>query len=112
MSQDPMIADAQEPTDAQDAREDGAGTLPLSLLYDVSMPVAIELGRTRLSVREILELGRGSVVQLDRLAGEPVDVLVGERRLAEGEVVVVDDQFAVRITKLVGPPLQAAEAQA
>ena len=73
----------------------------LATLYELTMPVAIELGRTSMSVQEILALGRGSVVQLDRLAGEPIDVFVGDRRFAEGEVVIVGEQFGVRITRIV-----------
>jgi flagellar motor switch protein FliN/FliY len=76
----------------------------LSLVYDLSLPVAIELGRTRMSVQEVLALGRGSVIQLERLAGEPIDVFVGDRRFAEGEVVVVGEQFGVRITRVITPP--------
>ncbi len=72
----------------------------LSTVFDLSVPVAIELGRTRMSVQEVLALGRGSVVQLDRLVGEPIDVFVGDRRFAEGEVVVVGEQFGVRITRI------------
>lgn len=82
----------------------------LSMLYDLSMPVAIELGRTRLSVREILALGRGSVIQLERLAGEPIDVFVGDRRFAEGEVVVVGEQFGVRITRILRAPGEQVQA--
>ena len=63
--------------------------------------MAIELGRTRMSVQDVLALGRGSVIQLDRLAGEPIDVFVGDRRFAEGEVVVVGEQFGVRITRII-----------
>jgi len=74
----------------------------LSMLFDLSMPVAVELGRTRLSVQDILSLGRGSVIQLDRLAGEPIDVFVGDRRFAEGEVIVVGEQFGIRITRIIG----------
>lgn len=83
---------------------DGVSGQPaaLNLLYDLQMPVAIELGRARMSVQDILALGRGSVIQLDRLAGEPVDVFVGDRRFAEGEVVVVGEQFGVRITRILG----------
>lgn len=84
----------------------------LSMLYDLTMPVAIELGRTRMSVREILALGRGSVIQLDRLAGEPIDVFVGDRRFAEGEVVVVGEQFGVRITRILKPTLGDGEVHA
>lgn len=72
----------------------------LSMVYDLTVPVAIELGRTRMSVQDVLALGRGSVIQLDRLAGEPIDVFVGDRRFAEGEVVVVGEQFGVRITRI------------
>ena len=82
----------------------------LSLLYDLTLPVAIELGRTRMSVQDLLALGRGSVIQLDRLAGEPVDVFVGDRRFAEGEVVVVGEQFGVRITRILAPPIKSVEA--
>ena len=72
----------------------------LSMVYDLPIPVAIELGRTHMSVQDVLALGRGSVIQLDRLAGEPIDVFVGDRRFAEGEVVVVGEQFGVRITRI------------
>lgn len=82
----------------------GAG---LAVLYDLPLPVSVELGRTRLPVQEILGLGRGSVVQLDRLAGEPVDLFVGDRKFAQGEVVVLGEQFGVRITRILpaGGPL-------
>jgi flagellar motor switch protein FliN/FliY len=82
-----------------------AGAAPLKALYDLALPVSIELGRTRMMVREILSLGRGSVVELDRLAGEPVDVYVGDRHFAKGEVVVVGEQFGVRITRILAPPV-------
>jgi len=75
----------------------------LSALYDLKLDVGIELGRTRMTVQEVLALGRGSVIQLDRLVGEPVDVYVGDRRFAEGEVVVIGEQFGVRITRITAP---------
>lgn len=78
-----------------------AGEVPLSMLMDLSLPVSIELGRTSMTVQEILRLGRGSVIQLERLAGEPIDVYVGNRRFAEGEVVVLGEYFGVRITRIV-----------
>ncbi|MDH5588463.1 MAG: flagellar motor switch protein FliN [Gemmatimonadota bacterium] len=90
----------------------GGDPSALSLLYDLQMPVAIELGRTRMSVQEILALGRGSVIQLERLAGEPVDVFVGDRRFAEGEVVVVGEQFGIRITRIVRPQGFGSEGSA
>lgn len=84
----------------------------MTAILDLEVPVAIELGRTRMSVHDVLSLGRGSVIQLERLAGEPVDVFVGDRRFAEGEVVVVGEHFGVRITRIVhsGPRLQGSPA--
>jgi flagellar motor switch protein FliN/FliY len=74
----------------------------LNLLLDVVVPVAVELGRTSLTVKDILSTCQGSVIELDRAAGEPVDVLVGGKTIAKGEVVVVGDRFGVRIASLVG----------
>jgi flagellar motor switch protein FliN/FliY len=73
----------------------------IDLLMDVFMKVTVELGRTRMQLRQVLELQQGSVVELDRLAGDAVDVFVNDRLLARGEVIVVDDKFGVRITELV-----------
>ncbi len=74
--------------------------MPLATLYDLALPISIELGRTSMTVQEVLQLGRGSVIELDRLAGEPVDIFVGDRRVAEGEVVVLGENFGVRITRI------------
>jgi flagellar motor switch protein FliN/FliY len=78
-----------------------AGEVPISMLLDLSLPVSIELGRTTMTVQEILRLGRGAVIQLERVAGEPIDIYVGDRRFAEGEVVVLGEHFGVRITRIV-----------
>ena len=88
----------------------GQGEVPLSMLLDLNLPVSIELGRTKMTVQEILRLGRGSVIQLERLAGEPVDIYVGDRRFAEGEVVVIDEHFGIRLTSVVQgfSPIEAA----
>ena len=75
----------------------------IDLLMDVMLKVTVELGRTRMTLRQVLELQQGSVVELDRLAGDAVDVFVNDRLIAKGEVVVVDDKFGVRITELVSP---------
>lgn len=75
----------------------------IELLMDVSMRVTVELGRTRMQLAQILELQHGSVVELDRLAGDPVDVIVNDCMVAHGEVVIVDDKFGVRITEMVSP---------
>ncbi len=73
----------------------------IDLLLDVSMRVTVELGRTRMQLAQILELQHGSVVELDRLAGDPVDIFVNDCMVARGEVVIVDDKFGVRITEMV-----------
>ena len=70
----------------------------LNMLLDIPLQVAVELGRTKRSVKEILELSGGSIIELDKLAGEPVDILVNNRLIAKGEVVVIDENFGVRIT--------------
>jgi len=75
----------------------------IELLIDVYLPISIELGRTKMSIAEILSLGPGSVVELNKLAGEPVDVLVNNKIVAKGEVVVIDEYFGVRITQLMTP---------
>jgi len=71
------------------------------MLMDIPLRVTVELGRTKQSIKEILELGAGSIIELDKLAGEPVDILVNEKLVAEGEVVVIDENFGVRVTDIV-----------
>lgn len=80
----------------------GASGSPASLdtLLDMSLPVSIEFGRTSMTVQEVLALGTGSVIQLERMVGEPIDIFVSDRKLAEGEVVVIGEHFAVRITRI------------
>src|SRR5512133_1850673 len=75
----------------------------LEMLMDVPLKISVELGRSQMTLRQTLELVQGSVIELDRLAGDPVDIFVNDRIFARGEVVVVDDKFAVRITELVDP---------
>ena len=73
----------------------------LDLLMNVSLGVSAELGRCSMRVSDVLKLGKGSIVELDRAAGGPIDVLVNDRLVARGEVVAVDDRFGVRITEVV-----------
>jgi len=73
----------------------------LDLLMNVSLAVSAELGRCTMRVSDVLKLGKGSIVELDRLAGGPVDVLVNNRLVARGEVVAVDDRFGIRVTEVV-----------
>ena len=72
----------------------------IGLLMDVSLPLSVRLGTARMTVRDILAIGPGSVIELDRAAGEPVDLFVNEKLIARGEVVVIDDNFGIRIVEI------------
>lgn len=76
-------------------------TKNLNMLLDIPLQVTVELGRTKRTVKDILELGSGSIIELDKLAGEPVDILLNNQLIAQGEVVVIDENFGVRITEIV-----------
>jgi len=91
-----------------------AAPRPLDLILDVHVPVTVELGHTVMPIEELLALHPGSVLELDRLASEPVDLLIRDHAIAHGEIVVIDDAFALRITHILDPadrvkPLGAAE---
>ncbi len=79
------------------------GNRRLDMLLDVPLEVGVELGRTRMTIQDLLQLGPGSVVELDKVAGEALDILVNGRLVARGEAVVVNDKFGVRITDIVSP---------
>ncbi len=81
----------------------------IELILDVPLELTVELGRKRMFVKEVLELTIGSIVELDRVAGEPVDVLVNGRIMARGEVVVIEDNFGIRITEIINPQEQLVE---
>jgi flagellar motor switch protein FliN len=102
-SQEAPAAAAETPTFE---RLDVPGPAPdkdkrLDMIYDLSLPVAIELGRTNLPIKEILDLQRGSIVEFEKLASEPVDILINGKKMAEGEVVVIEKHFGIRVTSLV-----------
>jgi flagellar motor switch protein FliN/FliY len=88
--------EAQTPRNGDSARR-------LDLLLDVPLEVNVELGRTRMTIQALLQLAPGSVIELDKVAGEPFDILVNGRLVARGEAVVVNDKFGVRITDIVSP---------
>lgn len=81
----------------------------ISLLMDVFMEMTVELGRTKKLIREILSMGEGTIIELDKLAGEPVDILVNHKLIAKGEVVVIDENFGVRVTEIVSPMERVAD---
>lgn len=73
----------------------------LDLLLDVPLEVTVELGRNRMTIQDLLALGPGSVIELDKVAGEPLDIVVNDRLIARGEAVVVNDKFGIRITDII-----------
>jgi len=75
----------------------------LEFLLDIPLQISVEVGRTRLLIKELLELQEGSVVELDKLAGEPLDVYVNSRLIARGEAVLVNEKFGIRLTDVVSP---------
>lgn len=79
------------------------GDVNLDVILDVPLSLSVEIGRTRLSIRELLKLNQGSVVELERMAGEALDVLINGTLVAHGEVVVVNDRFGIRLTDVVSP---------
>ena len=80
-----------------------SGDVKLDVILDIPVTVAMEIGRTQLSIRNLLQLNQGSIVELDRLAGEPMDVLVNGTLVAHGEVVVVNEKFGIRLTDVISP---------
>ena len=95
---------------APTARTRGAGN-DINMILDIPVQLTVELGRTRIPIKHILQLAQGSVVELDALAGEPMDVLVNGYLIAQGEVVVVNDKFGIRLTDIVTPQRAAAPAE-
>lgn len=89
--------------EAKTPQAGGESSRRLDMLLDVPLEVNVELGRTRMTIQDLLQLGPGSVVELDKVAGEALDILVNGRLVARGEAVVVNDKFGVRITDIVSP---------
>jgi len=81
----------------------GGDDVNLDILLDVPVTISMEIGRTKINIRNLLHLNQGSVIELDRLAGEPMDVLVNGTLIAHGEVVVVNDKFGIRLTDVISP---------
>jgi flagellar motor switch protein FliN/FliY len=108
-----LAEQAQEESDGQGARMEldelvpdrpqGKGEVNLDAILDVPVTISMEIGRTRIAIRNLLQLNQGSVVELDRLAGEPMDVLVNGTLIAQGEVVVVNEKFGLRLTDIISP---------
>lgn len=87
----------------QSSRGSGKGKVDLDVLLDVPVTLQLEIGRAKVSIRNLLSYTQGSVIEMDRLAGEPLDLLVNGTLIAHGEVVVINDKFGVRLTDVVSP---------
>lgn len=85
----------------EDPGQGSAGDVNLDVILDIPVTLSVEIGRTKISIRNLLQLNQGSVVELERLAGEPMDLLVNGTLIAHGEVVVVNDQFGIRLTDVI-----------
>jgi flagellar motor switch protein FliN len=96
------MPDSHRPVRMAEVEREPSGS-SMDMLWSVHLNLTVELGRTSLTVRQVIELQKGSVVELDRIAGEAVDIYVNDRLIAKGDVVVVDDKFGVRITELISP---------
>lgn len=97
---------AEFPNFAEPKHEAGprsADEVKLDVILDVPVTLSLEIGRTKINIRNLLQLNQGSVVELDRFAGEPMDVLVNGTLVAHGEVVVVNDKFGIRLTDIISP---------
>jgi flagellar motor switch protein FliN len=81
----------------------GTGSPDLDVILDIPVTISMEVGRTSITIRNLLQLNQGSVIELDRLAGEPLDVLVNGTLIAHGEVVVVNEKFGIRMTDVISP---------
>ncbi len=95
-----MSEETREPTPGQARR--------LDMLLDVPLDVSVELGRCRMTIQDLLGLAPGAIIELDKVAGEPLDILINDRLVARGEAVVVNEKFGVRITDIVSPQERVA----
>ncbi len=101
---DDSAAQAARFDELQPEGKDGtSGDVKIDAILDVPITISMEIGRSRINIRNLLQLNQGSVVELDRLAGEPMDVLVNGTLIAQGEVVVVNEKFGIRLTDIVSP---------
>ncbi|OOC50660.1 MULTISPECIES: flagellar motor switch protein FliN [Thioalkalivibrio] len=96
-------AEALQPEQLSGVVQGDGEEMNLEMVLDVPVTIAMEIGRTRIPIRNLLQLNQGSVVELDRLAGEPLDVLVNGTLIAHGEVVVVNEKFGIRLTDVISP---------
>lgn len=98
-----QAVDLEEFDDPKDSSPAFEGRPDLDVILDIPVSISMEVGRTSITIRNLLQLNQGSVIELDRLAGEPLDVLVNGTLIAHGEVVVVNEKFGIRMTDVISP---------
>ena len=98
----PEMETVSEPVAAA-PREKKGKPASMELLLDIPLEITAELGRTRMIINDLLQLGQGSVIELNKLAGEPLEILVNQKLIARGEVVVVNEKFGIRLTDIISP---------
>jgi len=101
---EPMEQEVRQPAFGELSDENGAtGGRDINFLLDIPLVVMIEIGRTKMFIKDLLQLGQGSVIELDKMVGEPMDVFVNGKLIARGEVVVINEKFGIRLTDIVSP---------
>ena len=95
------MADTDDTTDFAAALTGGSANMSLEAVYDIPVQISVVLGKTSMQVNQLLKLGRGAVVELDRKVGEPIDIFVNNRLVAKGEIVVVEDRIGVTMTEII-----------
>jgi flagellar motor switch protein FliN/FliY len=102
-----MAEQGAQPAPMKELRDDATGPgsedVNMDVILDIPVTISMEIGRTRINIRNLLQLNQGSVVELDRLAGEPLDVMVNGTLIAHGEVVVVNEKYGIRLTDVISP---------
>jgi flagellar motor switch protein FliN/FliY len=99
----PSFAPAQAAGASPGAKASGPAVQSLDFILDVPLRITAELGRSKMAIRDVLQLGQGSVIELSKFAGEPLEVLVNDKLIARGEVVVVNEKFGIRLTDIISP---------
>lgn len=103
MEKEPQVKQEEKEKERNEVLSQGKGNGNLDFILDIPLEVSVELGRTKILISELLQLGQGSVVELSKLAGEPLEILVNQKLVARGEVVVVNEKFGVRLTDIISP---------
>lgn len=101
---EPTGQDVQQPAFVELSDDNGGtGARDINFLLDIPLVVMIEIGRTKMFIKDLLQLGQGSVIELDKMVGEPMDVFVNGKLIARGEVVVINEKFGIRLTDIISP---------